>query len=714
MCFTLFGHNRADQLVDRLFVQLAAALLLRLLVGTLAVRLPATLAAATAVLQVVFLRVVRRVLYRLLGDDHTAATTALARLGVGLKQTIAELLAGQLHQAERGDLGDLVAGAITAQRFLQATQHQLLVFIQDHVNEVDDHHAADVAQAQLADDFLRGLQIVRGDRLLEVAAGASEFAGVDVNHRHGLGALNNERAARRQPHHAGKRLLDLLVDAVLRKGVGTVVFGAVKLGHAVQQVRRDGLQVSVRNVVGLLAVDDQLREVLVEDVADDADDQARLFVEQHRARALPVLRGFCLFLHHFPLFVQALDVLSNRFLRHALGSRTNNRPTLARHNLVEDALEALAFGDGQLAGDPSVTATRHVHEETSGQRNVRCQASTLVPVNILRDLHHHLVAGLQRVLNPALLSAKLRSLPVNLAGVEHRVAPGSDVDERRLHARQHVLDTAHVNIADDRRVIVRGHKVLRKQPVFQDRYLRDAAWAVVAVALAHHHRAVHRLAPREEFRLRNNAGALALRFSTLTPPTTLRLQTGGTADPLRLVNNLDLRFFLFGLLNFTLRCGILIRFLRFGGAHCSAALWTRRRLEDRRVFDRCFLFRFGLRVLRRLRFRLWCWFLLWFLLRLVGGLQCGVDFLLDLVDLVFYVLAHPLADLFVAAILRLFRLSLVRGLLQRIDDLLGFLPSNRGLRNLCNPQLGQRHHNVFRRHPQRLRELEHPHLVFQG
>ncbi len=126
----------------------------------------------------------------------------------------AELLAGHLHEAERGDLGDLVLRAVAAQALHQAPQHEVAVGLEHHVDEVDDDDAADVAQAQLADDLLRGLEVVLGDGLLEVAAGADELAGVDVDDRHRLGAVDHEGSAGGQPHLAVQRLLDLLGDPV--------------------------------------------------------------------------------------------------------------------------------------------------------------------------------------------------------------------------------------------------------------------------------------------------------------------------------------------------------------------------------------------------------------------------------------------------------------------------------------------------------------------
>ena len=163
-------------------------------------------------------------------DDDAAALAVLAVLAERLDQAGADPLAGHLHQAERGDLGDLVAGAVAAQALDQAAQHQVAVGLQHHVDEVDDDDAADVAQPELADDLLGRLEVVLGDGLLEVAAGAGELAGVDVDDGHRLGAVDDQRAARGQPDLAVQALGDLLVDPVRREDVLAVgVAGVVPL-----------------------------------------------------------------------------------------------------------------------------------------------------------------------------------------------------------------------------------------------------------------------------------------------------------------------------------------------------------------------------------------------------------------------------------------------------------------------------------------------------
>ena len=186
----------------------------RLLLGLALLRAPATPAAGLG-----FAAGRRRGVDRV-GVQHDAATAAVRTCrGEGFDQPGAQLLAGQLHQPQRGHLGHLVARAVAAQRLGQPSQHQVAVGLENHVDEVDDDDAADVAQPQLAHDLLGGLEVVLGDGLLEVAAGAGELAGVDVDDRHRLGPIDHQRATRGQPDLAVQRLGQLLVDAVHREDV---------------------------------------------------------------------------------------------------------------------------------------------------------------------------------------------------------------------------------------------------------------------------------------------------------------------------------------------------------------------------------------------------------------------------------------------------------------------------------------------------------------
>jgi len=83
-------------------------------------------------------------------------------------------------------------GAVAAEAFDEASQHEVPIGLEHHVDEVDDDDSPDVAQTQLPHDFVGGFEVVLCHRFLEVSTGADELPGVDVDHRHGLGAVDDE------------------------------------------------------------------------------------------------------------------------------------------------------------------------------------------------------------------------------------------------------------------------------------------------------------------------------------------------------------------------------------------------------------------------------------------------------------------------------------------------------------------------------------------
>jgi hypothetical protein len=68
-----------------------------------------------------------------------------------------------------------------------------------------------------------------------------------------------------------------------------------------------------------------------------------------------------------------------------------------------------------------------------------------------------------------------RSFVLHVAAVEHGVLGRADVDESRLHAGQHVLDSRLVDVPVDLADVVlrTGHVVLDQRPAFEDGDLRD-------------------------------------------------------------------------------------------------------------------------------------------------------------------------------------------------------------------------------------------------
>ena len=280
-------------------------------------------------------------------DPASGALRAVGR--ERLDQSGAELLPGQLHQAQRGHLRNLMTGAVTGQRLGQPTQHQVAVGLQHPVDEVDHDDAAEIAQPQLTHNLLGSLKIVLGDGLLQVAARTGELAGVDVDHRHGLGAIDHQRATRGQPDLAVHRLGQLLVDAVHREHIRAV--GVLVLGQLRKQLGCNGIDVSVDGFPRTVAGDGQAGEVFIEQVPDDLYQDVGLLVERDRG---PGLLGFDLFgarCDRVPVLLQPVDVAADVVFLHTLRGGPDDDAGIRGHDLAQDLLESLALGVGELAAD---------------------------------------------------------------------------------------------------------------------------------------------------------------------------------------------------------------------------------------------------------------------------------------------------------------------------------------------------------------------------
>jgi hypothetical protein len=77
---------------------------------------------------------------------------------------------------------DLDPGAVHLEGVAQAVFHLALVLGRGHVDEVDDDQAAQVAQAQLAGDFIGRLQVGVQRGFLDIAAlgGAAELMSMET------------------------------------------------------------------------------------------------------------------------------------------------------------------------------------------------------------------------------------------------------------------------------------------------------------------------------------------------------------------------------------------------------------------------------------------------------------------------------------------------------------------------------------------------------
>src|SRR5690606_6535435 len=163
---------------------------------------------------------------------------------------------------------------------------------------------------------------------------------------------------------------------------------------------------------------------------------------------------------------------------------------------------------------------------------------SFVPNRVLGDLHQHRVAGRERLFDRARLTLQSTGVPVDLPGVEDRVATAPHIHERRFHTGQHVLDLAEVDAASHGRDARTADVVLHQDAVFQHRDLGPAGVAVAG--LADHHHPLHRLTAGEELRLRQHRWPRAALVTPTAAALALRLQAGRAGDTSDLIGHLRL------------------------------------------------------------------------------------------------------------------------------------------------------------------------------
>ena len=93
---------------------------------------------------------------------------------------------------------------------------------------------------------------------------------------------------------------------------------------------------------------------------------------------------------------------------------------------------------------------RDVDDEAAGQRDLGREPRALRLHRVLDRLDEDLLAALDQILDLARALAALELRADDLVDVEEAVLLEADLDERGLHARQHVVDDAEVDVPGDR------------------------------------------------------------------------------------------------------------------------------------------------------------------------------------------------------------------------------------------------------------------------
>ena len=216
----------------------------------------------------------------------------------GFPEALVEPLARHFHQADGGDLQYLGFCLVPFQAVLHGLVNGLLVLPVAHVDKVHHHQTADVAQTELARDFIGGFQIGIQNGLVQIL-GALVASGVDVNGDQRLRFVNHQVASAGQEHLALESFIDLFFNSQFfkdRRAHGEVL--DVALGAA-----RDFSGNGAHVFRGFRVVADDVVYGVRKEIPCRAFNQVRFLVHADGGRI-----GLLLFFHAVPLFQQHGEV----------------------------------------------------------------------------------------------------------------------------------------------------------------------------------------------------------------------------------------------------------------------------------------------------------------------------------------------------------------------------------------------------------------------
>ena len=314
------------------------------------------------------------------------ATAAGASTPEQLVDVLTLALAGELHQTELGELGDLRPGGVVAHSLGEVLKQLQLIAARLHVDEVDDHHAANVAELELAGD-LDGRLTVGPEHRLAGIGGAGERTGVDIDDGERLSGLDDHVAPGRQIHPRLEGIANGGVDLEVLQDLGRLGVGLHQ--HVGVVGAQEGIGPGNR-FGGVHHDPHQLRTV---EIAQHAMHEVFVAVEQHRwAGALS--RG----LDALPLAQQAFEVVDQQLFTDPLGFGANQQTRARRLDQHPERPQAVALVFAvDPAGDVDALAVGLQHQKTPRQGEVAGEPGTLGTRGLLHHLHQHLLAGLQQL-----------------------------------------------------------------------------------------------------------------------------------------------------------------------------------------------------------------------------------------------------------------------------------------------------------------------------
>ena len=145
--------------------------------------------------------------------DAAAAVAGRAFAVNDALDILARFFARDFDEAEARDVDDIRLRAVVFDLIAHIRQQFFLLLLFFHVDEVDNDDAADVAQANLLEDFRGCFEIRLIDSIAKVCL-TDVFARIDIDDSQGLGLIDDEEAARLELDFARPEFVDFLFNMI--------------------------------------------------------------------------------------------------------------------------------------------------------------------------------------------------------------------------------------------------------------------------------------------------------------------------------------------------------------------------------------------------------------------------------------------------------------------------------------------------------------------
>src|ERR1700686_4746074 len=323
------------------------------------------------------------------GFDHAGAGAIRAGLAEHALESLLGALAGDAHQAKLVEAQRFRRRFIFFEGLLQREQNFVAVAALFHVDEVNHDDAAQIAQANLAHDFLHRFQIGFNDGVFEARGTfANEFTGVDVDGHQRFGVVDDDVAAGLEPHFGAQGFVEFVLNAELFEDgrfLGVQLDAADQLGLEAADEFDDLAEF-------FFAIDPDGGEIVADVIAQDAFHEIQIAMEERGSFAL-----LATLLDFVPGSAEEFDVGANFFVGGAAsrGAYDEAAGVAAARFADEPAQTRAIIGAVDFARDADVIDGRHVHEKTSGQSDVTGDARALFAEGLLGDLDDYILTGLE-------------------------------------------------------------------------------------------------------------------------------------------------------------------------------------------------------------------------------------------------------------------------------------------------------------------------------